>query len=80
MIDGWPKQASCLECKAEGNFIIHTAIMKDLPDGAWSWHLLNHDKTSKFKFPKDFESKSEVLDFNQSLIDALTEDEEESNG
>lgn len=52
-----PEHISCPECKDEGKYIMHAFFAKDLPDGEWSWHLMNHDKTSKFQWPTLFPTK-----------------------
>ncbi len=55
-----PAHISCPECKDEGKRILHTSISfleEDEIGDQWSWHLLNHDLTSKFQWPDTFATK-----------------------
>ncbi len=63
-----PDTFTCLECKEEGKYRLHTALTKDLPDGEWSWEILNHDTTPKFQWPKSFESKKVAQTHLNSMI------------
>ena len=70
-----PKQLSCPECKENGEHRIHWAfICDDHPDGKWSWDIMNHDQTSKFKWPVLFDSNKEAkAHLNSILKDSIGE-------
>ena len=71
-----PKRISCPECKKEGKSIIHTAVVHDLPDGDWTWQLLNHDGTSKFEWPGPFSSQNEA---EKHIWDLMTDGDKGKN-
>ena len=55
-----PDHICCPECKDDGKRILHTSIeceLDALRGDRWTWHLMNHDDTSKFQWPDTFVSK-----------------------
>ena len=55
-----PSHISCPECKDEGKFLMHVNFMCELEaelGDQWTWHLMNHDNTSKFQWPETFPTK-----------------------
>ena len=55
-----PDHICCPECKDEGKRIMHTSFLytkeEELGD-QWTWHLMNHDNTSKFQWPCTFPTR-----------------------
>jgi hypothetical protein len=64
-----PDHIFCPECKEEGTPRMHMHFEKILPDGLWSWHILDHDGTSKFQWPREFESKEAAKEHITSIIE-----------
>ncbi len=71
-----PEQLSCPECKEKGERLIHWGFLcDDYPDGEWSWNIMNHDETSKFKWPTAFASKDAAKTHVNSILKDATNGE-----
>ena len=67
-----PDRLSCDECKEAGKGRIHFAYSQyvdEAPDGPWTFDILNHDGTSRFQWPYDFETKTKAEAFIQNILD-----------
>ena len=69
-----PEQLSCDDCATEKERLIHWAVSAEVdnegdePKGPWSWEILNHDKTTKFKWPKTFDTKDDAWAYIYSIV------------
>jgi hypothetical protein len=69
-----PERLSCEECGTDQERLIHWAVSSEVhnegdePSGPWSWEILNHDKTSKFKWPKEFDTKDRAWSHIRSIL------------
>ena len=66
-----PPHISCPECKDEGKRILHTLFSCELEaelGDQWTWHLLNHDETSKFQWPDTFATKKAAKAHINSIL------------
>ncbi len=67
-----PDLLSCDECREDGNGRIHftfSQYVDGIADGPWTFDIRNHDGTSKFQWPYDFETKRKAEQFIENLLD-----------
>ncbi len=67
-----PDRLSCDTCREDGKATIHftySQYVDTAPDGPWTFDIRNHDGTSKFQWPYDFETKPKVVAFVQKVLD-----------
>ena len=72
-----PSPLSCLECLENEKRVIHFAFeysfgQDDVPHREWSWNIMDHDKTSRFRWPASFDSRDEARDHINSIIEDAT--------
>ena len=71
-----PSPLSCPECVENGERRIHWCFSQvDPPNGQWSWHVMNHDETSKFEWPASFDSLNEAKAHVNSILESATDGE-----
>ena len=65
----------CDECNEAGKSTIHVAYSVDYekfkhddPDAMWSWHILSHDRSTKFTWPVEFVSNQAAKDHLNGLV------------
>lgn len=75
-----PEQLSCDDCNTGKERLIHWAVSAGVegpgaePDGPWSWEILNHDKTSRFKWPYEFDTKDAAWAHIYGIIETAKEE------
>jgi hypothetical protein len=76
-----PDRLSCAECRENGENIIHFEFetLVDERPNKWFWHILEHDGTSKFKWPVGFKSRPAAKAFVDKLLDNAKKEVEEDN-
>ena len=68
-----PSPLSCSECLENGKRVIHFAFEQDdFPKGDWSWNILGHDQTSRFRWPACFDSRNEARAHINAIIEEAT--------
>ena len=70
-----PKRLSCADCSTKKERLIHWAVSAEVdkpgdtePEGPWSWQILNHDKTARFTWPCEFDTKADAWAHIHSIL------------